>query len=153
MSYYLLSALLLLLVLLLFISIVLRLFAFPIFWSEEVVTLLFVWVVYLGAMMVFQKNRHVAVEFVYEAVSDRMRRVIDLIGSVLTIGLFVVMTIASTKLFLVQMHTMTPALLIPYSIFSSAAVICFIFMLIMALHRAVKLFRTGRRQRTTGETP
>ncbi len=156
LSYYLLSTLLLLLVLLLFISIVLRLFALPIFWSEEVVTLLFVWVVYLGAMVVYHKNRHVAVEVVYQAVSPMARRIIDLIGLVLTTGLFVIMTISSVKLFLVQMNTMTPALLMPYSVFSLAALISFSVMLVLALRRVAERLgaaATRRKARRTAEEP
>lgn len=154
LSYYLLSSLLLLLVLLLFLSIVLRLFALPIFWAEEVVTLLFVWVVYLGAMMVYQKNRHVAVEIIYDAVSPGARRIFDSIGLMLTMVLFVLMTIASLKLFFVQMKTMTPALLIPYSVFSLAAVICFVGMLVLAFWRAAERLgaaAAGRRSRGSGE--
>lgn len=138
--YYFLSILMIALVLLIFISVVLRWFSLNIFWSEEVSMLLFIWIIYIGTIVVYKKNRLIVVEVVFKRLTNKAKRIVEVIDIFLITVLLVVLIITSIKLVFIQLKTITPALMIPYSVFTLPALICFSAIFILQVKRIFSQF-------------
>jgi len=123
--YYFLSILMIALVLIIFISVILRWFGLNIFWAEEVLKLLFVWIVYIGTIAVYKKNRLIAVEVIFNLLSVKAKRIVEMMDICLTTILLALLIIASAKLVILQLKTITTALMISYSVFTISALISF----------------------------
>lgn len=129
--YYLVGLLLVALVVILFSNIVLRFFFhLPLPWVEEVSVLIFLWVVFIGAAAVQKKGGHVAIVSAYNQCPPFVQKVLDALGLVFTTIILGILTVASLKMVRVQCNSMTPALMIPYSVFGVAVVISSLHMLI-----------------------
>ena len=133
--YYFLSILIICLVLLVFVNVVFRWFGISVFWSEEITKLLFIWITFIGAIVVFQKNKHIVSEIFFEHFQKKVKWIVEIIDIFLIAMILVVLIIASIKLVLLQMKTITPALMIPYSVFSLPALISFFAMFITLVKR------------------
>ena len=129
--YYFLSILMIALVLLIFVNVILRWFGSNIFWSEEVSTLLFVWIIYIGTIAAYKKNRLIAVEIVYNKLKGKAKNILSIINILLTALLLIVLIVSSVKLVLVQLKTISMSLMIPYSVFTLPAMICFSVIFIL----------------------
>lgn len=62
-----------------FIAAVMRWVGYPIAWSVEFATLLFVWVIFLGSNKALRENRHIGVDFFTKRMPLKVRTVVDLI--------------------------------------------------------------------------
>ena len=48
-------------------------FTSPLAWTEELATLLFAWLVFIGASLALKKNEHFAIELLVDLLPDRLR--------------------------------------------------------------------------------
>lgn len=62
-------------------------------WVIELNRILFVWIAYLGAACGFAHCSHIRVEFIYEKLSKRLRKWLDVVIHFLNLVFFVVMSI------------------------------------------------------------
>ena len=141
-----LSLLMMTLVLLIFVVVVLRWFGLTLFWYEEISKLLFVWIIFIGSIEVFRKNKHIASSILFDRFSNKTKRIIDVIDNYLIFILLVVLVVASAKLFLLQFETKTSALMMSYSVFSISALISFSAMLVILVERFITSFIKKRKQ-------
>jgi TRAP-type C4-dicarboxylate transport system permease small subunit len=147
--YYSLAALLAGLVLLLFSNVCSRyIFHWPIDWAEEISTLFFVWMVFLGAAIVQKKQGHVAIQLVYEHCSPRMQTIIQVVDQSLVLVLLVILIIGAIELIPTQAKSTTPCLMIPYSAFSIGVLISVILMLIYTVISFIDAVRSATGKRT-----
>ena len=102
--------------LLLFVNVVLRyIFLAPIYWAEEFVRYLMVWMVFIGASQVTLWGGHVAVDIVPRVLSKRGNAVLAFLVNVICIFFCVVLAYLSLKQMLRVMRAgqISPALEIP----------------------------------------
>ncbi len=62
------------------------LLASPPAWTEEMATLLFAWLVFVGASLALKRNEHFAVDVVVEHLPDRVRRVVHAVVLLLVLA-------------------------------------------------------------------
>jgi TRAP-type C4-dicarboxylate transport system, small permease component len=69
----------------------------PIKWTDEVVTSLFVWTVFMGSAYAHRRHAHLGVDIVVNLVKGRSRQVIEFIVAVLEICILLLLTYISTQ--------------------------------------------------------
>ncbi|MCR5843055.1 MAG: TRAP transporter small permease [Oscillospiraceae bacterium] len=69
----------------------------PINWTDEVVTSLFVWTVFMGSAYAHRKHAHLGVDIVVNLVHGKGRKVVELIVSLLEIAILMLLTYISAQ--------------------------------------------------------
>ena len=67
----------------------------PINWTDEVVTSLFVWTVFMGSAYAHRKHSHLGVDIVVNLIHGKAKRVIEFVMSLLTILVLALLTYIS----------------------------------------------------------
>ena len=123
-------------------------FASPFMWSEEVQTLCFTWITFLGAGAAFRFGAHVSIEFLVDLIPLSLRRYIELI-----IGLIVSVLICYVlwlSIVYVQqsfmLNKLTTILKIPDYLYCIALPVGCIFMLIGNTSAAIMNFLDSFKQ-------
>lgn len=88
----------------------------PLAWTTEVATYLLIWSTLVGTYYVQQENAHVRVAFVVDKLSDRPRRIVNIIGNIAVLVFLVVMGKEGWLLAMRMARIRTPALRISMSI-------------------------------------
>ncbi|RKL62015.1 TRAP transporter small permease [Thermoanaerobacteraceae bacterium SP2] len=104
----------------------------PITWLEEFQLWCFVWLAFFGAGAAFRSGSHVAIEVVVDRLPSVPKKIVECIGYLVTMAVFVYFLIYGTKL-VQQLYfsgRMTNILKIPYSLIYSALPISCILMMI-----------------------
>ena len=73
------------------------LFHMPIRWSEEVVTSLFVWTVFIGSAYAYRNHSHLGVDILVKLFPEKVRKVVEFIISVLELLVLVMLTVISAQ--------------------------------------------------------
>jgi len=107
----------------------------PLVWSDELATIVFLWLAMLGAVVAYRRGEHIALSVLVRRSSERVRAVLEAIASVVA-AIFVIELIPATlKFFQQEQIDLTPALNIPRSYEVLAIIVCLSLILIMALLR------------------
>ena len=69
----------------------------PIKWSEEVVTSLFVWTVFIGSAYAYRNHSHLGVDILVKLFPDRFRKVVEFVVAVLELLVLVMLTVVSSQ--------------------------------------------------------
>ena len=69
----------------------------PLQWSEEVVTGLFVWTVFIGSAYAYRKHAHLGVDIVVNLMHGKTRAVVQDIVSVLELLILIMLTVISAQ--------------------------------------------------------
>ena len=69
----------------------------PIHWSEEVVTSLFVWTVFIGSSYAYRKHSHLGVDIVINMMPQKMKQVVKAIMSVVEFLVLLMLTVVSSQ--------------------------------------------------------
>ena len=69
----------------------------PIKWTDEVVTSLFVWTVFMGSAYAHRRHAHLGVDIVVNLVKGRSRQTIEFIVALLEIAILLLLTYISTQ--------------------------------------------------------
>lgn len=69
----------------------------PIKWSEEVVTSLFVWTVFIGSAYAYRNHSHLGVDIVVNFMPDRMKKVVSVTMAILELLVLLMLTIISAQ--------------------------------------------------------
>lgn len=72
-------------------------FSMPIRWSEEVVTSLFVWTVFIGSAYAYRRHQHLGVDIVLNILPGRVRRVVDGAMAIVELAVLVMLTVVSSQ--------------------------------------------------------
>ncbi len=59
----------------------------PIGWTVNLISLIWVWLIFFGCSFLVTEKEHVAFDIIYQTVSDKARRVLAIIGAVIVIGM------------------------------------------------------------------
>lgn len=69
----------------------------PIKWSEEVVTSLFVWTVFIGSAYAYRNHSHLGVDVLVKLFPSKFRKVVEFIISVLELLVLIMLTVISAQ--------------------------------------------------------
>ena len=107
----------------------------PLVWSDELATILLLWLAMLGAVIAYRRGEHIRMTALVRRVSPKAAEVLDAISSVV-VSIFVIELIpASFKFFQQEQIDVTPALSIPRSYVVLAIMVGLLLILILALLR------------------
>jgi len=107
----------------------------PLVWSDELATIVFLWLAMLGAVVAYRRGEHIALSVLVRRSAPRTRAILEAISSVVT-AIFVIELIPATwKFFKQEQIDLTPALNIPRSDEVLAIIVCLSLILILAVLR------------------
>ncbi|HEY4440308.1 MAG TPA: TRAP transporter large permease subunit [Candidatus Elarobacter sp.] len=107
----------------------------PLVWTDELGTILFLWLTMFGAVVAYRRNEHIRLSVLLRRASPRVRQILETVGSVIT-AIFVIELMPATFRFFVQEQIdLTPALSIPTSYVILAIIIGLVLILILSLLR------------------
>ncbi|MGN0965190.1 MAG: TRAP transporter small permease [Dysosmobacter sp.] len=69
----------------------------PIQWSEEVVTSLFVWTVFIGSAYAYRKHSHLGIDILVNAMPSKMQAVVRDIMSIVELLILIMLTVISAQ--------------------------------------------------------
>ncbi len=117
-------------------------FHHAIVWTDEVATILMLWLSMLGAVIAFRRQEHMRLTALARAIGGRATQWFDAVVAVI-VGVFALEMIpASQKLFVDDLIDMTPALNLPRSWIIAAIVVGMVLLLALAIVRLLETDRT-----------
>lgn len=110
--------------------------------AEEVARLMFVWLIFLGAILALRRHAHLGVEIVQAHLPPAVRRICAIISHLLMLyGLWLFLYGSWTQT-LIGLHTFSTVLRYPTAFMASAGLVCSLSMMLIV---AVNLWRIVRR--------
>jgi TRAP-type C4-dicarboxylate transport system permease small subunit len=110
----------------------------PFDWTEELVTLIFIWISFLGAAVASARHKHVVVDFLTARASPFARTLIGVFSDLLTI-VFLAMVIIGAVILVPQMlHHASVALNIPRSVYYMAVLASSALIFLVHLSGVIK---------------
>ncbi len=107
----------------------------PLAWTDELATILLLWLAMLGAVVAYRRGEHIRLSVVLRRCTPRVRSVLETIGSVVTAIFVIELMPASIAYFQQEQIDITPALSIPQSYVVLAVIVGLALILILALLR------------------
>jgi tripartite ATP-independent transporter DctM subunit len=107
----------------------------PLVWSDELATIVFLWLAMLGAVVAYRRGEHIALTVLVRRSAPRVRAVLEAISSVVAAVFVIELIPATLKFFQQEQIDLTPALNIPRSYEVLAIIVCLSLILILALLR------------------
>ena len=106
-------------------------------WTDELATILFLWLAMLGAVIAYRRGEHMRLTALYRRRPPRQQAIFDAITSVV-VSLFALELMPSSYAFIIQEQIdLTPALNIPRSYVVSAITVALILILIISIMRLI----------------
>lgn len=107
----------------------------PLVWSDELATILFLWLAMLGSVVAYRRGEHIRLSVLVRRASPRTAAILEAISSVV-VAIFVIELLPpSLKFFAQEQIDITPALSIPRSYVVLAIIVGLTLILVMALLR------------------
>lgn len=133
-----------LMVVLVFANVVLRYgFNYGIVFSEEVSRFLFVWMVFLGSLLLLRENGHLGVHTLITHLSPGGKKICKFLGDGLTLFCCVLLSIGAWRVVAMNMVNMAPVSGIPLGVVFFACLLCSVGMGLLLLRSIFRLL-TGR---------
>lgn len=124
---------------LVFINVILRyVFNSGITWSSEMSQFLFVWLVFLGAILAYKDNSHLGVDVFVKMLPKKVRLVVYLISEAIVLGIIWFIFKGSLEMFKVTIHTLAPATKLPMGYVYGIGLPLSISIGIMLLYKIVR---------------
>lgn len=123
---------------------------FPVFsmgWSDEVIELVFAWMVFLGTALVWRNREHITIDFVPQALAGTTAgRAIEVVAGLLALWFLAVFTWQGWLLTLQAVGNTTPMLTLPKPLWYAAIPVSGCVMIAYTLSRTLKAFRVAPRE-------
>ncbi|TCN18414.1 TRAP transporter small permease [Mesobacillus foraminis] len=124
---------------LVFLNVVLRyVFSSGITWSEELARYLFVWLVFLGAVVATKEKGHLGVDLLIGAVPKKFQKILYLLASSLTVFVLILFLDGLLKMMELNKMVTGPATGIPESVFYLAGVVSSILMIVITAVQTIR---------------
>jgi tripartite ATP-independent transporter DctM subunit len=107
----------------------------PLVWSDELATILLLWLAMLGSVVAYRRGEHIRLSVVLRSSPPRVREILETISSVVTAIFVIELLPASLKFYKQETIDVTPALGIPQSYVVLAVIVGLSLILILALLR------------------
>jgi TRAP-type C4-dicarboxylate transport system permease small subunit len=114
-------------------------------WEDEVVELVFAWMVFLGAAAVWRSHEHITIDFIPQALAgSRAGRVLELLVGLLVLGFLAVFTWYGWLLTLQARGNTSPMLILPRPLWYAAVPVSGVVMMGYTVNRMLRVFRAGQ---------
>jgi tripartite ATP-independent transporter DctM subunit len=106
-------------------------------WSDELATILLLWLVMLGAVSAYRRHEHIRLTALVRNVSPSVAHVLDVIGSVVT-GIFALELLPATRAYFAQEQSdFSPTLHVPHSWVIASIIAGLALILVLVILRLV----------------
>ena len=119
-------------------------FHHPLVWTDEVASILFLWLAMLGSAVAFQRGEHMRMTAVVGKLAPSKRALLDVIATVAALAFLLLMLSPAWEYASVQAMIRTPALNLQDSWRAAAMVVGFGFMALLALLRLLEMGRPAQ---------
>ncbi|MHC4122856.1 MAG: TRAP transporter small permease [Planctomycetota bacterium] len=116
----------------------------PFSWTEELCTIMFVWLVFVGASLALKTGGHFAIEIIVEKLPRRFSVPVNILSCLLVIVFSVMLIWFGFRLAVVGLGSITPALEIPRTYPYAAVGIGGVLMLIRSFENLLGLIKKNR---------
>ncbi len=106
----------------------------PFSWVEEISVLLLLWIVFLGAGLVQQKDDHVAITYLFDPLPQRWKRLFLIVGNLVVCVVLSVHLVATFQLLKVQMHSSMMSLRASMTVFALAPLVGMVGLLFFTIN-------------------
>lgn len=115
----------------------------PLYWTEELARYLFIWVIYLGAVLCIPWNRHLRLEIAINLFPDKFRGYIRKVGNVLFIVFAVILLVRSVGVlnYIISSHQVSPAVRLPMQYVYVSVPVCCVLMIVRLVQVLIKGYR------------
>ena len=121
----------------------------PFGWTEQLSRMLFVWITFLGAAVLYRRNGHIAIDFFQTLLPPAAARGVRILNQVLMLGLFLVLLIYGARLSWTNLGQTFGALNITPSVYYVSAPVSAALMILFWLEHIVKEALPDRPQGAT----
>lgn len=127
-------------------NIIVRQFGQSFFWVEESVIYLIIFSTFIGAVITMRHNEHVSVDILGVFFRDRGKRVLALVGGLVTLVYLVIMAILGWMLLFEPFSrtTVTPVLKLPLWVVEAAVPIGMTLMFLRAIEMIYRNYKYGK---------
>ena len=80
----------------------------PLPWPEEIARYSFIWITYIGLYKNMVEKDHYRIDFLYNMLGERIRRIVDVLFSSLMLIFLIVAVISSISILIANAHIMSP---------------------------------------------
>lgn len=123
----------------------------PFGWTEQLSRMLFVWITFLGAAILYRRNGHIAIDFFQALLPLPAARAVRIFNQVLMLGLFLVLLVYGTRLTWATLGQTFGALNITPAFYYASAPISAALMVLFWLEQMGKELLPDRRDRASAE--
>ena len=124
---------------LVFLNVVMRyLFDSGITWSEELARYMFVWIVFLGAVVAAKEKGHLGVDILTANVPKPVQKVLSLIANTLVIFVLILFIDGLWKMIDLNQMVVGPATGIPVAFFYIAGLVASVLMIIISAYQTIQ---------------
>ena len=110
-------------------------------WSEEIAVNLFVWVIFLGAILAGLDGQHIKVDMLIKQLPRKIQKIFLAISSLCVLFALGILIIGGIDVVEVTHRNISAATGIPFSYISSALIICAICLVFVTLYNTYKELR------------
>jgi TRAP-type C4-dicarboxylate transport system permease small subunit len=136
---------------LIFLNVVLRYwFNSGVFFTEELSELLFVWMVFLGALIVLKEGAHIGVDLVISRLNPPARKAAALISNLLMLGITLLMLKGGIVQLKINWDVKTPASGFPVSAYVLSIVVFSVFASLILINNIIKWRSAGQHNAAVG---
>lgn len=107
--------------------------------AEEVARLLFVWLVFLGAILALRRRAHLGVELVVQRLPDGLRRACAVIVHALTLGALGLFLVGSWQQTQIGLTTYSTVLHYPNAFMAASGLVCAVSMILVVGANLVRI--------------
>ena len=141
-------------VVLVFGNVVLR-YAFDsgITWAEEVARLMFVWLIFLGAILALRHHAHIGVEMLQERLPRKARLACAVLSHLLMLYALWLFLYGSWNQTVIGLNTYSTVLRFPTAFMASAGLLCAASMMLIVAVNLVRIVTGSAKAVVPGDTP
>ena len=110
-------------------------------WANELPELLFPWLVIAGVVLAAEKGSHIATVFLMEAVPQRVKRVIGVVGWLVVAALYATLSKATYSMLEIVQDEKSPILHVPGSVTYACVLGGMVMLALLALQSAWQAWR------------
>ena len=112
-------------------------------WAEEVSRFVFIWMIFLGAIIAFKDNEHLGVDTIVNRLSPRGKRRLFVVNSLMILATMALTLHGSVGLTILNTDQSSPAIGLPYAYIYSSGIVVSIGMGLIVIYRIIMLL-TGK---------
>lgn len=110
-------------------------------WAEEASRYLFIWLIFLGAVVAQQENVHLGMDTLVTRLSAKNKRYLFIFNNLLIVATMALVVDGTYKLTLLTMDQVSASMRLPLAFVYASGLVCSLAMVIICLHNAYLLIR------------